>query len=87
MTVLPGNGPLATIARWTLRFTAFGTAFGVLLMLTKTPIMAESGGKPDDVLKYSFWVPMTAVFGSVLGAGFGVLAVIWGKLKEWAGLR
>jgi len=57
-----------------------GLLLGILLMLMKTPPIAESGRKPDDVFFYSFWVPMGSIAGAVFGAALGFL---FSCLMEW----
>lgn len=86
MSFMDEDTPLATIARWARAIAILGAIAGLFLMFTRTPPIAESGRKPDSVLWYGFWVPVMAVFGSMMGAGLGVLAVMVSKLKEWAGL-
>lgn len=86
MSILQEDAPLATIARWIIRFTVLGAAFGVWLMFEKTPPIAESGGKPDDVLWYWFWIPIMGISGAIAGMGFGILAWFWSRMREWAGL-
>ena len=80
-------GALSTLATWAKRFALLGAAFGVWLMFEKETLIAESGRKPDDVAWYSFWVPVMGIVGAIAGAAFGVIAVGWGKLREWAGMR
>ena len=85
MSILDDDTPLATVARWAVRYAILGAVFGAFLMFTKTPPIAESGHKPDDVMWYAFWIPVMGIFGSIVGVLFGLLAVIWSKLREWSG--
>ena len=64
-----------------------GAVGGVFMMFGKETLIAESGRKPDDVAWYSFWVPVMGIVGAIAGAAFGVIAVGWDKLREWAGMR
>ncbi len=71
------------VGRWTVGFTAVGFVLGLLLMFAKAPPFAESGHKPDDVMFYSFWVPICSVLGSMAGLALGTLSAIWSALMEW----
>ena len=53
-------------------------------MLMKTPPIAESGRKPNDLFFYSFWVPMGSAAGAVFGAALGFL---FSCLMEWTQAR
>ena len=85
MSIPQEDTHLAIVGRWVVRYAILGTVFGAFLMFSKTPPIAESGGKPDDVLWYAFWIPVMAIFGSIVGVLFGLVAVIWFKLREWSG--
>lgn len=70
-----------------MAWTIAGTAFGVMLMVTRTPVFAESGGKPDEISWYAFWVPIFAIGGLVGGAPAGaVYALLTRWSMRWADL-
>lgn len=72
--------------RWAVVWGAAGLLLGFAGMFGKAPPFAESGGKPDNVFFYAFWVPIGAVlgtvFGLVLGALFAFLMAMAGKWRQ-----
>src|ERR1044071_1284764 len=76
------RGALATIGRWTFISLLIGAGVGTCFMFDRTPIFAESGGKPSNYGFYAFWIPWLAGFGAVVGLGLGVIAVIVREVRE-----
>ena len=57
-----------------------GLAVGILLMLRRAPMIAESGARPQNLSDYAFWIPLMTVvlglFGFVLGFLFSSLMAL-----------
>ena len=62
---------LRTPFRWAKHWTLGGLAIGILMMLTKTPPYAESGGSAGDILDYAAWIPVAGVVGLLAGLVIG----------------
>ena len=62
---------LRTPFRWAKHWTLGGLVIGILMMLTKTPPYAESGGSAGDILDYAAWIPVAGVVGLLAGLVIG----------------
>ena len=65
---------------WAGVWALLGLVVGIWLMLEKAPPIADSGGKPDNLSFYAFWVPLMSIglclFGFVLGFLFSLLMAL-----------
>jgi uncharacterized membrane protein YfcA len=74
---------LGVTYRWALAWAIIGIVIGFLMMLDKTPPIAEPGA-PKNISFYSFWIPLMGVGGGVYGLMLGfVFATLMAFTQRW----